>query len=340
VISNNDEMAMGALQAMKAAGVDTSKVIIGGVDATQEALASMQAGDLKVTVFQDAAGQGKGALDTALTLAKGGKVDKVVSVPFKLVTPDNVKDFLTKNYAEGGAWQIESKFKGPDRKIFVNPHANSKGINVDVEYGIKEYGIKTKTNITDKLGVKPTVTYEQGAHKVEFTTDRSWKHELKYEGKVGPATLLETLTATDATASVAVLVAPGISVGGAATYSLGASEIKSWEAGALYSANNITADVYTIALKKYVAGVKFPFAVAGQAVTVGAQVDHSEKGSVVTVGVETKCVLCDCAKIRAKVRSTGAFAVSYIAKLSDNWTASVTFDSEASSTLGLWLTRE
>jgi inositol transport system substrate-binding protein len=97
VISNNDEMALGALQAMKSANVDTSKVIIGGVDATQEALASMQAGDLKVTVFQDAAGQGKGAVDTALTLAKGGKTDKAVWVPFKLVTPDNVKDFLAKN---------------------------------------------------------------------------------------------------------------------------------------------------------------------------------------------------------------------------------------------------
>ena len=97
VLSNNDEMAMGALQAMKAAGTDTSKVIIGGVDATQEALASMKAGDLKVTVFQDAAGQGKGALDTALALAKGGKVDKVVSVPFKLVTPDIVDQFLSKN---------------------------------------------------------------------------------------------------------------------------------------------------------------------------------------------------------------------------------------------------
>jgi inositol transport system substrate-binding protein len=97
VISNNDEMAMGALQAMKAAGMDTSKVIIGGVDATQEALASMKAGDLKVTVFQDAAGQGKGALDTALTLAKGGKVERTVYVPFKLVTPKNVADFLSKN---------------------------------------------------------------------------------------------------------------------------------------------------------------------------------------------------------------------------------------------------
>jgi ABC-type sugar transport system substrate-binding protein len=97
VVSNNDEMAIGALQAMKAGGVDTSKVIIGGVDATQDALASMKAGDLKATVFQDAAGQGKGALDTALALAGGKKVDKKVYIPFVLVTPDNMDQFIKKN---------------------------------------------------------------------------------------------------------------------------------------------------------------------------------------------------------------------------------------------------
>ena len=97
VISNNDEMAIGALQAMKAAGVDTKKVIIGGVDATQDALASMKAGDLKVTVFQDAAGQGKGALDAALALAAGKKVDRKVYVPFQLVTPENMANFMSKN---------------------------------------------------------------------------------------------------------------------------------------------------------------------------------------------------------------------------------------------------
>ena len=97
VIANNDEMAIGALQAMKAAGVDTKKVIIGGVDATQDALASMKAGDLKVTVFQDAAGQGKGALDAALALAAGKKVDRKVYVPFQLVTPENMANFMSKN---------------------------------------------------------------------------------------------------------------------------------------------------------------------------------------------------------------------------------------------------
>jgi inositol transport system substrate-binding protein len=97
VISNNDEMAIGALQAMKAAGIDTKSIIIGGVDATQDALASMAAGDLKVTVFQDAAGQGKGALDAALKLAKGEKVDTKVYVPFQLVTPENMAQFAKKN---------------------------------------------------------------------------------------------------------------------------------------------------------------------------------------------------------------------------------------------------
>ena len=97
VVSNNDEMAIGAIQAMKAAGIDTKKAIVGVVDATQDALASMKAGDLKVTVFQDAAGQGKGAVDTALKLAKGEKVDKKVYIPFQLVTPANIDQFMNKN---------------------------------------------------------------------------------------------------------------------------------------------------------------------------------------------------------------------------------------------------
>jgi ABC-type sugar transport system substrate-binding protein len=97
VVSNNDEMAIGALQAMKAAGVDTKTAIVGGVDATQDALASMKAGDLKVTVFQDAAGQGKGAVDAALALAAGKPVEKKVYIPFLLVTPVNMDQFMKKN---------------------------------------------------------------------------------------------------------------------------------------------------------------------------------------------------------------------------------------------------
>lgn len=97
VIANNDEMAIGAIQAMKAAGIDMASVVVGGIDATQDALAAMQAGDLDVTVFQDAAGQGAGALDAAIKLGKGEAVDQKVYIPFQLVTPANVADYLSKN---------------------------------------------------------------------------------------------------------------------------------------------------------------------------------------------------------------------------------------------------
>jgi inositol transport system substrate-binding protein len=97
VIANNDEMAIGAIQAMKAAGIDMATVQVGGVDATQDALAAMQAGDLDVTVFQNAAAQGGGALDAATKLAAGEAVDQTVWVPFELVTPANLADYMAKN---------------------------------------------------------------------------------------------------------------------------------------------------------------------------------------------------------------------------------------------------
>jgi inositol transport system substrate-binding protein len=97
VIANNDEMAIGAIQSLKAAGVDMSTMIVAGIDATQDALAAMQAGDLDVTVFQDAAGQGAGSLNAALALARGEAVEQKVYIPFQLVTPANIGDYLTAN---------------------------------------------------------------------------------------------------------------------------------------------------------------------------------------------------------------------------------------------------
>lgn len=97
VVANNDEMAIGAIQAMKAAGIDMKTMLVGGVDATGDALAVMAAGDLDVTVFQNAAGQGLGSVDAALKLAKGEKVDQKVFVPFELVTPANLATYQSKN---------------------------------------------------------------------------------------------------------------------------------------------------------------------------------------------------------------------------------------------------
>lgn len=97
VFANNDEMAIGAIQALKASGIDMGDVVVVGVDATQDALASMLAGELDITVFQNAKAQGGGALEAALALSRGEEVDRLVYIPFELVTPDNIADYVQKN---------------------------------------------------------------------------------------------------------------------------------------------------------------------------------------------------------------------------------------------------
>ena len=97
IIANNDEMALGAINALKAAKKWTPATIVAGIDATPDALASMKAGDLKVTVFQNAAGQGSGAVESAIKLIKKQPVDRFVNVPFELVTPANLSKYAGKN---------------------------------------------------------------------------------------------------------------------------------------------------------------------------------------------------------------------------------------------------
>ncbi|WCN11348.1 sugar ABC transporter substrate-binding protein [Marinomonas mediterranea] len=97
VIANNDEMAIGAIQALKAVSKDMDKIVVAGVDATQDALQAMREGDLDVTVFQDAAGQGAGSVDIAVKLANGEDVPQEVWVPFELVVPSNMEDYANRN---------------------------------------------------------------------------------------------------------------------------------------------------------------------------------------------------------------------------------------------------
>lgn len=93
IISNNDEMAIGAINALKAARKWTPKTIVAGIDATPDGLASMKSGELKVSVYQNASGQGQQAVATALKLAKKQPVDRYVNVPFELVTPENMSQY-------------------------------------------------------------------------------------------------------------------------------------------------------------------------------------------------------------------------------------------------------
>jgi inositol transport system substrate-binding protein len=93
VASNNDEMAIGALQAIEAAG-KLGEILVGGVDASPDALQEMDKGRLDVTVFQNAKGQGEGGIQVAIALAKGESVEQFTWIPFELVTPENYKNYM------------------------------------------------------------------------------------------------------------------------------------------------------------------------------------------------------------------------------------------------------
>jgi len=94
IASNNDEMAIGALQAL---GKNPNHIVIAGVDGTPDALQMIKNGKMVATVFQDAKGQGEGSVQTAVKLAKGEKVEPNVMIPYQLITKENYEEFTSKN---------------------------------------------------------------------------------------------------------------------------------------------------------------------------------------------------------------------------------------------------
>jgi len=99
VISNNDGMALGALEAMKA---HQKKLPVFGVDALQEALTLIESGELTGTVLNDGTNQAKAVLELSRNLANGKDPlegtswkleDKAVRVPYVGVDKENLAQF-------------------------------------------------------------------------------------------------------------------------------------------------------------------------------------------------------------------------------------------------------
>ena len=93
VLANNDEMAIGASMALKSAGKEKGSVLIAGVDGTPDGLNAITKGDMAASAFQDAKGQAVGSVEAARKMAKKEAIEQNIVIPFKLITPDNVKDF-------------------------------------------------------------------------------------------------------------------------------------------------------------------------------------------------------------------------------------------------------
>ena len=91
VMSQNDEMILGAITAMEGAGKNDSILSI-GMDAIPDALKAIEGGRLNATIFQDAFGQGSNALKVAVEAANGAAVEAIV-IPWAVVDASNVADY-------------------------------------------------------------------------------------------------------------------------------------------------------------------------------------------------------------------------------------------------------
>ena len=69
VIGQNDEMALGAIEAIKASGLNVKSFAIAGIDGVTDALKAVKAGEM-TTILQDARGQMQGSIDVALRAVK------------------------------------------------------------------------------------------------------------------------------------------------------------------------------------------------------------------------------------------------------------------------------
>ena len=90
VFAANDEMALGAMEAITGAGKD---IMVVGFDATDDAIASIKAGQMAGTIAQQPALIGSTAVTNALKLINGETIEKSIPVEVTLVTIDNVETF-------------------------------------------------------------------------------------------------------------------------------------------------------------------------------------------------------------------------------------------------------
>lgn len=82
IFAQNDEMALGAIEAAKSAG---KKIFIVGFDGTDDGIKAVEAGTMAATIAQQPELMGQQGIEAAVKLAKGEKIEAKIAVPLKLV---------------------------------------------------------------------------------------------------------------------------------------------------------------------------------------------------------------------------------------------------------------
>ena len=93
IFSCNDEMALGAVEALKEAG-KLDQVFVGGIDGNKDALAAIKEGTMEVTVYKNFWLQAYTAVEAAAKFLDGQKLEEKILVDLEAVTPANVDKYL------------------------------------------------------------------------------------------------------------------------------------------------------------------------------------------------------------------------------------------------------
>lgn len=87
IYAHNDEMALGAVRSVAAAG-RSAEIKIYGIDATDDALAAVESGEMAATVQQQPDLQIETALENAVKYLNGETVEALVNIPLKLIVKE------------------------------------------------------------------------------------------------------------------------------------------------------------------------------------------------------------------------------------------------------------
>lgn len=101
VFANNDDMALGAIDAIKESPLKSNPPVVVGVDGTQPGLEAVRDGSMLGTVFNDAGNQAQAIFDMAYSFACGQGIPKsvklkgghYVEIPYRMVTKENLSQF-------------------------------------------------------------------------------------------------------------------------------------------------------------------------------------------------------------------------------------------------------
>ena len=102
VLANNDDMALGAIDALKSYGWEKEEwPVVVGIDGTDVGLEAVKNGEMAGTVYNDKEGQAEAMLELAYALSVGGDLsnlpldnNKYIRLPYEKVGPDYVENYM------------------------------------------------------------------------------------------------------------------------------------------------------------------------------------------------------------------------------------------------------